>query len=67
MQIDKIRFKPFMEQKYIYQHTNNFCLYCGKLGHVAHKCPKKHGPHVAYVIYITNPQLKRSKNKHVES
>ncbi len=45
MQIDETRFKLFMEQKKQRWHTNNICLYCGKLGHVAHECPKKCGPH----------------------
>jgi len=65
MQIDKTRFKSFMEQKKQCQHTNNLCLYCGKLGHVAHECPKNCGPHVACTISITSPQPKESKNKHV--
>ncbi len=58
MQIDKTRFKPLTKQEKQHQHTNNLCLYCEKLGHVARKCPKKHGPHASHVISITNPQLK---------
>jgi hypothetical protein len=45
MQIDKTKFKPFMEQKKQCWHTNNICLYCGKLSHVVHECPKKCGPY----------------------
>jgi hypothetical protein len=60
MQIDKIRFKPFMEQEKQHWHTKNLCLYYEKLGHVAHKCRKKHDPHVAPTISIINPQLEES-------
>jgi hypothetical protein len=56
MQIDKIIFKSLMEQEKQCQCTNNLCLYCGKLGHGAHECPKKCGPHAACTISITNPQ-----------
>jgi hypothetical protein len=56
-----------MKQEKRHQCTNNLCLYYGKLGHVVHKCPKKHGPHVAHVISITNPQLDELKNEHVYS
>jgi len=65
IQIDKTRFKPFMEQKKQCQHTNNLCLYCGELGYVVRECPKKHGPHITRVTSITNSQPKDSKNKHV--
>jgi hypothetical protein len=34
-----------MEQKKQSRHTNNICLYYGKLGHVVHECPKKCGAH----------------------
>jgi hypothetical protein len=57
MQIDKTRFKPLMKQKKQRQPTNNLYLYCEELGHVVHECPKKHGPYVARVIFVTNPQL----------
>ncbi len=30
---------------------NKLYLYYGKLGHVVHECPKKHGPHVAHTIF----------------
>jgi 5-methylcytosine-specific restriction endonuclease McrA len=65
MQIDKIRFKAYTEQEKQCQHINNFCLYCEKPCHVAHKCPKKHGPHVTRTIFVTNPQLEESKNEDV--
>jgi hypothetical protein len=65
MQIDRTRFKPLMKQEKQRQHTNNLCLYCGKLGRVACKCPKKCGSHVAHAISIPNPQLEKLKTKHV--
>jgi hypothetical protein len=55
-----------MEQKYIYQHTNNFCLYCGKLGHVVCECLKKHGSHAAHATFVTNSQPKELENDHVQ-
>jgi hypothetical protein len=60
MQIDKTRFKPLMEQEKQHRRTRNLCLYYEKLGHVVHKCPKKHVPHVAHTIFVTNPQLEES-------
>jgi hypothetical protein len=65
MQIDKTKFKPFMEQEMQCQHTNNLCLYYGEPSHVVRECPKKHEPFVARTIFITNPQLEESENKHV--
>jgi len=44
-----------MEYEKQHQCINNFCLCCGEQGHVFHKCPKKHGPHVTRAISITNP------------
>jgi hypothetical protein len=60
MHIDKTRFKPLMEQEKQHRGTKNLCLYYEKLGHVAHKCPNKHDPHVARTIFVTNPQLEES-------
>jgi hypothetical protein len=49
-----------MEKEKQHQRTKNLCLYYGKLSHVAHKCPKKHDPHVTHTIFVTNPQLEES-------
>jgi hypothetical protein len=57
MQINKTRFKPFMEQEKQSQCTNNLCLYCEELGHVVCECPKKCGAHATHAIFVTNPQL----------
>jgi hypothetical protein len=59
MQIEKTRFKPLTEHKKK-RHKKNLCLYHVKLGHVVHKCPKKHDQHVARAIFVTNPQLEDS-------
>jgi hypothetical protein len=59
MQIDKIRFKPLTKQRRIVEN--------GKSDHVTHECLKKHRPHAARAISITNPQPKESKNEHVKS
>jgi 6-phosphogluconolactonase/glucosamine-6-phosphate isomerase/deaminase len=45
MQIDKTRFKPLIEHEKQCQRINNFCLYCGKLGHIASVCPNKRVQH----------------------
>jgi hypothetical protein len=50
-----------------YLQTKNLHLYYGEPSHVARECPKKHGPHAAHAISVTNPQLKESKNEHVQS
>jgi hypothetical protein len=52
-----------MEQRKQCQHINNLCFHCGKLNHVAHECLKKHGPHVAHAIFVTNPQPGELRNK----
>jgi hypothetical protein len=56
-----------MEEDKQHQHTKNICLYYGELGHVVCECLKKCGQHVACATSVTNPQLKKSENEHVQS
>jgi hypothetical protein len=67
MQIDKIRFNPFIEQEKQCQHINSLCLYYGEPGHVVCECPKKSCPHVVCAISVTNPQPEKLGNEHVQS
>jgi hypothetical protein len=39
MQIDAA--KPLTEAEKFCRRTNNLCLYCGNLGHIARQCPQK--------------------------
>jgi len=67
MQIDKTRFKPLIKQEKQHRRTNYLCLYCGEPSHLVYECLKKCGPHASCAIFVINPQLEESKNKHVKS
>jgi hypothetical protein len=56
---------PSQSKKKKRQHTNNLCLYCGELDHVAYESPKKREPHATHTIFVTIPQLEELENKHV--
>jgi hypothetical protein len=60
MQIDIAKFKPLTEAKKLHRWTNNLCLYCGNLGHIAHQCPQKLVK--LQVQAVETPQVLENKN-----
>jgi hypothetical protein len=41
MHINAAKFKPLIKTEKLRRRTNNLCLYCGNLGHIARQCPQK--------------------------